>query len=97
MDDVFESHDQPHRLIDVRIVGSDGWALLFSANDSGDHHEFRLARGETAESELLACYAGAYDEDVVGVPSDDVLEMLAHVAWHVATRTPAATCDWGVA
>lgn len=77
--------DDPHRMVDIRIVGADDWAVCLEANEDARHHQFRLLRGE-AEGELLRCYGGTPGEGW-GVPCDDVLWIASHVAWHVATST----------
>lgn len=84
-------HEEPHTLEDVRFVGNGGWAICHKANADASHHEFRLVRGDD-EGELLVCYEGD-PGDSYGVPPADVLEMLAHAGWHIATTTPPGACD----
>ena len=85
-----ELHDAAHRPLVVRPLPA-GFSIVASAEVGSQHWRLELAQGEDADTELLGCWQGEGHEpgpDRCGTGLEEVTDMIAHVAEHVATGTP---------
>ena len=91
-----EPHDAEHRIVAMRPL-LDAWFLMHEIGIAGTHSRLSICFGE-GPRELLACLESSHvvADDDWGYATEDVMDIVAHVGWHLFHSVLPGQCDWDV-